>query len=51
MQPKDSFAGNVESNIEGIFYAGTVTAPKNVGESINEGTAAAMAAAEWLAKR
>ena len=51
MQPKDSFAGNVESNIEGIFYAGAVTAPKNVGESINEGTAAAMAAAEWLAKR
>ena len=51
MQPKDSFAGNVESNVEGIFYAGAVTAPKNVGESINEGTAAAMAAAEWLAKR
>ena len=51
MQPKDSFAGNVESNVEGIFYAGAVTAPKNVGESINEGTAAAMAAAEGLAKR
>ena len=51
IQPKDSFAGNVESNVEGIFYAGAVTAPKNVGESINEGTAAAMAAAEWLAKR
>ena len=51
MQPKDSFAGNVESNVEGIFYAGAVTAPKNVGESINEGTAAAMVAAEWLAKR
>lgn len=51
MQPKDSFAGNVESNVEGIFYAGAITAPKNVGESINEGTAAAMAAADWLAKR
>ena len=51
MQPKDSFVGNVESNVEGIFYAGAITAPKNVGESINEGTAAAMAAAEWLAKR
>ena len=51
MQPKDSFTGNVESNVEGVFYAGAVTAPKNVGESINEGTAAAMAAAEWLAKR
>ena len=51
MQPKDSFHGNVESNVEGIFYAGAVTAPKNVGESMNEGTAAAMAAAEWLSKR
>lgn len=50
MQPKDSFLGNVESPIEGIFYAGAVTAPKNIGESINEGTAAALAAAEWINK-
>ena len=48
MQPKDSFLGNVESNIEGIFYAGAITAPKNVGESLNEGTAAALAAAKWI---
>lgn len=51
MQPKDSFLGNVESNISGIFYAGTVTAPKNVGESINEATAAARRVSEWLNKR
>lgn len=50
MQAKDSFLGNVESQIEGIFYAGAVTAPKNIGESINEGTAAALAAAEWINK-
>ena len=48
MQPKDSFLGNVESNVEGIFYAGAITAPKNVGESLNEGTAAALAAAKWI---
>ena len=48
MQPRDSFLHNVESCIEGIFYAGAVTAPKNIGESINEGTAAARAVVEWL---
>jgi heterodisulfide reductase subunit A len=51
MQPKDSFLHNVESNVNGVFYAGAVTAPKNVGESINEGTAAARAVVEWLEKR
>ena len=51
MQPKDSFLDNVASNVEGVFYAGTVTAPKNIGESINEGTAAARGVIEWLEKR
>jgi heterodisulfide reductase subunit A len=51
MQPKDSFLHNVESNVEGVFYAGAVTAPKSVGESINEGTAAARSVIEWLEKR
>lgn len=51
MQPKDSFLGNVTSNVGGVFYAGAVTAPKNIGESINEGTAAAHAVVEWLEKR
>ena len=51
MQAKDSFIGNVESNVEGIFYAGAVTAPKNIGESLNDGSAAANAVEEWLSKR
>jgi len=45
MAPRDMFLGNVKSNVEGIFYAGTVTAPKNIGESLNEGTAPPPAAA------
>ena len=48
MAPRDMFLGNVKSNVEGIFYAGTVTAPKNIGESLNEGTAAADAAARYV---
>ena len=48
MAPRDMFLGNVKSNVEGIFYAGTVTAPKNIGESLNEATAAADAAARYL---
>lgn len=51
MKPLNSFHGNTESNVEGIFYAGAVTASKNVCESLNEGTTAAFAAAEWLSKR
>lgn len=48
MAPRDMFLGNVKSNVEGIFYAGTVTAPKNIGESLNEATAAADATARYL---
>lgn len=50
MQPKDSFLGNTESNVEGIFYAGAITAPKNVGESLNDGSSAALKVMEWLTK-
>lgn len=46
--PKDSFTGNVSSGMPNIFYAGAVTAPKNVGESINEGIAAAMQVDSYL---
>lgn len=49
--PRDPFCANVCSDAGNIFYAGTVTAPKNVGESINEGTAAALKAAEYLRGR
>jgi heterodisulfide reductase subunit A len=51
MMPKDMFLHNVESGVDGVFYAGAVTAPKSVGESINEGGAAAQSVMEWLAKR
>lgn len=46
--PKDLFLANTSSPAEGIFYAGTATAPKSVGESLNEGTAAAAAVVDYL---
>lgn len=48
MAPRDPFLGNVRSTVGGIFYAGTVTAPKNIGETLNEAAAAADAVAEYL---
>lgn len=48
MEPRDMFLGNACSNVEGIFYAGCITAPKNIGETLNEGTVAADAAMEYL---
>ena len=46
--PRDMFAGNVLSPREGIFYVGTVTAPKSIGEVLNEGSAVADAVTEYL---
>lgn len=46
--PKDMFAGNVRSPQEGLFYAGTITAPKSIGEVLNEGSAVAEAVTEYL---
>ena len=48
VKPLDQFAGNVRSGSERIFYAGTVTAPKNIGESINEAVVAAREAARAI---
>ncbi len=48
MQTRDSFVGNVESPLPGVFYAGAVSAPKNIGESLNEGVAAALRTVEYL---
>lgn len=48
MKPLDPFSGNVLSQRGGVFYAGTVTAPKNIGESLNEAAAAAERAARYL---
>ncbi|MFR9566057.1 MAG: FAD-dependent oxidoreductase [Rikenellaceae bacterium] len=48
MKPVDHFLRNTSSNKEGIFYAGAITAPKNVGDSINEGAHAAEAVCRYL---
>ena len=48
MAPRDHFLHHVESNVEGIFYAGTVTSPKNIGETLDEAAATADAVAEYL---
>lgn len=51
MRPKDSFLHNTESNVEGIFYAGAITAPKNVAEALNDGATAALSVKAWLNKQ
>lgn len=48
MAPRDLFLEHARSTVDGIFYAGTVTAPKTLGETLDEATAAADAAAEYL---
>ena len=48
MAPRDLFLGSVASGTDGIFYAGTVTAPKNVGETLCEAHAAADALLDYL---
>lgn len=51
MQAKDSFLHNTESNVEGIFYAGAITAPKNVAEALNDGATAALSVTAWFNKQ
>ncbi len=41
VEPRNAFEGSIESGSPRIFYAGTVTAPKNIGESLHEASAAA----------
>lgn len=48
MAPQNMFFGNVKSNVDGIFYAGAITSPKNIGESLNEGIVAADAVMKYL---
>ena len=48
LRPLNQFTGNVRSASPRLFYAGTVTAPKNIGESLNEGIAAAYQVAQTL---
>lgn len=50
--PRDLFTGAVYSpDAENIFYAGCATAPKNIGETLNEAAAAAVKAAEFVKGR
>ena len=51
MQPLDPFGGNVCSHADGIFYAGAVTAPKNVCESLGDSAAAACAVLRRLSDK
>lgn len=51
IKPVNQFTGSVCSDSDSIFYAGTVTAPKNIGESINEAVAAAYKVAQTLNAR
>lgn len=48
LKPKDVFCGSVNSGIDSVFYAGTATAPKNVGETMSEAVSAAMSVSQYL---
>ncbi len=50
MQPMDCFLSNTSSKVEGIFYAGAVTAPKSVGDSLNDAMHASAAVVDYLQK-
>lgn len=51
MRSRDMFLDNVASEREGIFLAGTVSSPKSIGETLNEGIAAADRIAEYLNRK
>ena len=50
MEPQDLFLNSARSGVDGIFYAGTVTAPKNIGETLNEADAAVEALTAYLGR-
>ncbi|MFN8240908.1 MAG: FAD-dependent oxidoreductase [Bacteroidales bacterium] len=47
-QPVDNHFGNNKSEMKGLFYAGTCTAPMNVTETISHARAAAFEVINWL---
>lgn len=51
LTPRDLFSGAVSSDLPNVFYAGTATAPKTIGESICEGSMAAEKVSEYLKSR
>lgn len=48
MQNKDPFTGAVRSQREGVFYAGAVTAPKSLADTLAEASMAADAVVDYL---
>jgi heterodisulfide reductase subunit A len=48
VKPLNNFDGNVCSALPNVFYAGTVTAPKTIGETLNEANAVALCVAKYL---
>jgi heterodisulfide reductase subunit A len=48
MEPADNHFGNNRSNIAGVFYAGTCTAPMNITETISHARAAAFEVINYL---
>jgi heterodisulfide reductase subunit A2 len=48
LEPADSHFGNNWSNIRGVFYAGTCTAPMNITETISHARAAAFEVINYL---
>lgn len=48
MQNRDPFMGAVRSEREGIFYAGAVTAPKSLADTLAEASMAADAVVDYL---
>jgi len=44
----DNHTGSNISNVDGIFYAGTCTAPMNITETISHARAAVVEVMDWL---
>ncbi len=51
LRPQDEFLHSTGSGIPNLFYAGTVTSPKNVAESLNEAMAVAAHVDRYLKNR
>lgn len=48
LRPINAFDGATYSGVDNIFYAGCIESPKNVSESINHATMAAMSAKKFI---
>jgi heterodisulfide reductase subunit A2 len=48
LSSRDHHYGSNESNIDGVFYAGTCTAPMNITDSLSHARAAALSVSDYL---